>query len=57
MKRNKLKTAILSILILGIGVSELIAQVKFNVVPQVEGVFTIDRIFQFSLINLNIAKY
>ena len=52
MKKN-IRNRLISLLLLLLAVNQIHGQVKFNVASSIDGVFTIDRIFQFSLVNLN----
>jgi hypothetical protein len=59
MKRqmlSRMSNRVRTLLILLVAVSSLHGQARFNVVPLIEGTFSIDRIFQFSLVNLNPSK-
>ncbi len=50
---NILTYKIIIISLFSLTIGTMYGQVKFNVVPQIEGIFTVDRVFQFSFVNLS----
>lgn len=51
--KKSVRNSILSIVLIFNAIGAVHGQVKFNVVPQIEGIFTVDRVFQFSFVNLS----
>ncbi len=51
--KSRIRSNIFLLILTTVFVNEIQGQVKFNVTPRIEGIFVIDRVFQFSLINLN----